>query len=174
MSEAFAVEFETPEGERIDIGWDEAALAGLDAADGVGATAPWLLDGELDWDEVELIRVLSARFDDGRLLGVAAIRPQGAEGHGDELVVSALVGPDGGVEPVSETLFSVEYDGDGNPRRAGLELYRGEGSIPLRAAGEATTAESTAEGSLARTSAALRMRLAGTQGFGRLDIVRPA
>jgi hypothetical protein len=174
MSEAFAVEFETPEGDRLDIGWDSEALTRLDEQAAAGPNTPWLLDGELDWDEVELIRVLSAKFDDGRLLGVAAIRPKGAEGHGDELVVSALVDADGAVEPVSETLLSVEYDGAGKPRRAGLELYRGEGSIPLRAAGDATAIETTGDGSLERTSAALRMRLAGAQGVGRLDIVRPA
>ncbi len=170
MSTPFALEFEDPTGERLDFGWDPERLSALDGE--LGENLPWLLDGELDWDEIELIRVISARFDDGRLLGVTALRPAGAEGHGQEVVAGAMVNPEGQVESFSETLLSIEYDGDGKPRRIGLELYRGEGSIPLRAAGDATATETTSDGSVQRTSAALGMRLTGTQGYGRLDIVR--
>jgi hypothetical protein len=168
----FALEFQDPAGERLDFGWDPERLSALEGE--LGESLPWLLDGELDWDEIELIRVISARFDDERLLGIAALRPAGADGHGQEVVAGAMLNAEGQIESFSETLLSVEYDGDGKPRRAGLELYRGEGTIPLRVAGDATATETTADGSLERTSVALRMRLTGTEGFGRLDIVRPA
>ncbi len=164
MSEVFGLEFETPDGEHLYFAWNP---------DGEGAP-PWRLDGELDWDEIELIRVLSARFEDGRLLGLAALRPAGAEGHGQEFVVSALVGIDGEAEAVEETLLSVEYDASGLPRRVGLELYRGEGSIPLRVAGDATTADRERDGALERISATLGLRLTGSAGAGRLDILQPA
>ena len=164
MSEVFGLEFETPDGEHLYFAWDPA---------GDGAP-PWRLDGELDWDEIELIRVLSARFEDGRLLGLAALRPAGAEGHGQEVVVSALVGTDGEAQAVEETLLSVEYDASGLPRRVGLELYRGEGSIPLRVAGDATTADRERDGALERVSATLGLRLTGSAGAGRLDILQPA
>jgi hypothetical protein len=172
VSDAFALEFEGPSGEHLDFGWDTERLEQLDG--GLGPQTPWLLDGELDWDEIELIRVLSARFDDGRLLGVAALRPAGAEGHGDDLVVGAIASADGNIEGLEETLLSVEYAADGLPRRAGLELYRGEGTMPLRAAGDATATESERDGSVERTSVALAMRLAGTTGHGRLDLLRIA
>lgn len=172
MSEVFGLEFETPDGERLYFEWNPESLENLEA--GTSDKTPWQLDGQIDWDELELMRVLSGRFDDERLLGVAALRPAGAKGHGDELVVSALVGTDGQVEPVTETLLSVEYDGEGNPRRVGLELYRGEGSIPLRVAADATSNERVPDGALVRTTAELSLRLAGTAGHGRLDIVQPA
>jgi hypothetical protein len=172
VSDAFAVEFSDPAGDRLGFGWDPERLAKLDGE--LGPQTPWLLDGELDWDEIEMIRVLSARFDDGRFLGVVALRPEGAEGHGEEVVAAAMVNSEGSVEPISETLLSIEYDGGGTPRRAGLELYRSEGSIPLRVAGDAGTIDRTTDAGLERQSAALRMRLAGSGGVGRLDIVRRA
>ena len=172
MSDAFALEFEGPSGEHLDFGWDTERLEQL--GEELGRQTPWLLDGELDWDEIELIRVISARFDDGRLLGVAALRPAGSEGHGDELVIGAIASADGNIEALEETLLSVEYDADGLPRRAGLELYRGEGAVPLRVAADVTATESEREGSLERTSAALAVRLAGTAGHGRLDFLRVA
>ena len=73
-----------------------------------------------------------------------------------------------------ETLLSVEYDADGLPRRAGLELYRSEGSIPLRVAGNATATDRDAQGALERTSASLELRLTGSAGRGRLDLLRRA
>jgi hypothetical protein len=163
MSDEFGLEFETPAGERLYFGWKP---------DG-SAPPAWRLDGELDWDEVELIRVLSARFEDGRLLGLVALRPAGSEGHGQEFVVSVLVN-DGEATPVDESLLSVEYDGAGLPRRVGLELYRPEGGIPLRVAGEVTAANREPDGALQRTSAEVSLRLAGGPGAGRLDIVQPA
>src|SRR3954454_15160563 len=96
MSDAFALAFEGPSGEHLDFGWDTERLEQLDG--GLGSQTPWLLDGELDWDEIELIRVLSARSEDGRLMGVAALRPAGSEGHGDELVIGALASADGNIE----------------------------------------------------------------------------
>jgi hypothetical protein len=170
VNEGFAVEFSDPAGDRLAFGWDPERLAQL--GDEIEPQTPWLLDGELDWDEIEMIRVLSARFDDGRLLGVAALRPEGADGHGEEVVAAAITNADGEVEPIAEALLSVEYDGDSTPRRAGLELYRTEGAIPLRAAGDATATETTTDAGIDRQSASLRMRLAGAGGVGRLDIVR--
>lgn len=170
MSEVFGLEFETPEGERLYFEWNPESLAHLDA-DPSGATA-WQLDGNLDWDEIDLIRVLTARFEDGRLLGLAALRPAGAQGHGQEAVVSVLVDGEGQASGVDETLLSVEYDRAGLPRRVGLELYRGEGSIPLRVAGDVTDGTRMSEGSLERTSASLELRLTGAGGRGRLDLLR--
>jgi hypothetical protein len=172
VTPVFGLEFQTPAGETLYFEWNPESLARLDGE--LAAATPWQLDGELDWDEVELIRVLSARFDDGRLLGVAVLRPSGAEGHGDELVVGLLVDAEGNATGLSETLLSVEYDGSGLPRRAGLELYRGEGAMPLRVAADVTATDVDDGGSIERTSALLAVRLAGAAGDGRLDVIRAA
>lgn len=116
--------------------------------------------------------MLTASFEDGRVLGLAALRPAGAEGHGQEAVVSVLADGEGNASGIDETLFSVEYDSDGLPRRIGLELYRGEGSIPLRVAGDVTASSRASEGQLKRTSASLDVRLTGCVGRGRLDLLR--
>jgi hypothetical protein len=172
VSTPFALEFQDPTGERLDFGWDPDRLEQLDGE--LGPDLPWLLDGELDWDEIELIRVLSARLEDGRLLGVVALRPAGADGHGQEIVAAAMVNSDGEVGSFAEALLSLEYDREREPRRVGLELYREEGSIPLRVAGDVTAAETVVDGSAQRTSAALSVRAAGTHGHGRLDLLRLA
>ncbi len=170
MSAVFGLEFETPEGERLYFEWNPESLAHL--GEEPSGPTPWQLDGELDWDEIELIRVLSARFEDHRLLGVAALRPAGSEGHGQEVVVAVMVDAEGNASGFDETLLSVEYDADGLPRRAGLELYRSEGSIPLRVAGNATATDRGVQGALERTSASLELRLTGSDGRGRLDLLR--
>jgi hypothetical protein len=170
VSDVFGLEFETPAGETLYFEWNPESLARLDGE--LAAGTPWQLDGELDWDEIELIKVLSARFEDDRLLGVAALRPAGAEGHGQEVVVGVLVDAEGNASGLSETLLSVEYDGSGLPRRTGLELYRGEGGMALRVAGDVTATDRDAGGAVERTSAALNVRLAGLSGRGRLDLIR--
>lgn len=172
MSDVFGLEFEAPDGERIYFEWNPESLMNLNGEP--SGPTPWQLDGELDWDEIEQIRVLSGRFDDGRLLGLAALRPAGAKGHGQEAVVALIVNGEGQVEGITETLLSVEYDGSRLPRRIGLELYRGESSFPLRVAGNVTGAERSPEGALELTSAGLSLRLAGSGGRGRIDILRPA
>ena len=105
----------------------------------------WRLGGELDWDEVEGLRILSARLDAERLLAVAALRPKDAQGHGEELVTGAL-GDDGTSTQLDEALLSTEYGPDGAVRRIGLELYREQDGLPIRIAGDviATSSETTA------------------------------
>jgi hypothetical protein len=173
MTEALALEFRAPTGETLRFEWQADELASLEPEP--AAEPVWRLAGELDWDEIELVRVLSAHFDDGRLLAVAALRPAGAAGHGEELVAGAfgdLAASD--LEQIDETLLSVEYDRTGDPRRVGLELHRAEGGIPLRAAGEAIAVARSREGQLEWISTALQFRLAGTAGTGRLDLLKRA
>ena len=71
--------------------------------------------------------MLSARLDDGRLLAVAALRPAGADGHGEELVAGAL----GDLEAFEQLERDAALDRvrrpTGMPRRVGLELYRVRG-----------------------------------------------
>ncbi|MGH8956901.1 MAG: hypothetical protein ACRDVF_18020, partial [Microbacterium sp.] len=79
--------------------------------------------GEPDWTRVELVRSLTAVLDDGSLLVVAAARPAGAAGHGDEVVDAVIVDHEGAVTRFEEPLMSTEYGADGRHRRAGVELW---------------------------------------------------
>jgi hypothetical protein len=171
MSEVVAVEFESPNGEALRVEWPAEALSEQTGA-GTG-DRPWRLDGEIDWDEVEALRVLGAGLGDGRAVALAALRPAGAGGHGDELVAGVLV-IDGEVEELAETLLSTEYGPDGLPRRVGLELYRPDDPVPLRVAADVQEAWAGRDGGLKNVRAALTVRRDGKAAPGRLEILTPA
>jgi hypothetical protein len=164
VSDGFGIEFETPEGERLGFEWDAERLASLqpDAT----AAPVWRLAGELDWDEVERVRVLSARLADGRLLVLAAVQPAGSEGHGDEFV-AGLLGTPGAFTQLDEALISTEYGSDDLPRRVGLELYREPSGLPIRLAADVSGTARDANSGIERISAALSLR--GDGGAGALD-----
>jgi hypothetical protein len=169
MSAAVARVFEAPTGETVRFEWAADELAAIDAS----APPPepiWRLGGELDWDVVGAVRVLSARLDDGRLLAIAALRPAGAAGHGEELVAGAL-GDAESFEQLEETLLSTEYGPDGKPRRIGLELYASEDGLPLRIAGDVTEVASSNSGGVERVAAALALRGGGISGAGVIDLL---
>ena len=147
-------------GEGTAIEWDLDALSGI----GEVSEAPFSLPEDLDGERWQLARMLSAAFDDGQLLAVAALRPKDARGHGDEAVAGVLV-RDGEPIALEETLLSVEYDRDGAPRRVGLEIYEAEDSLPLRIAGDRAGA--------ANGDTTFAMRNGDTPGTGRLTVVRP-
>ena len=169
MPEALALQFQAPTGERLDFEWWPDAFDGLDPAAPPSAPA-WTLGGELDWDQIEAVRVLTARLGDGRVLAVAALRPAGAEGHGDELVAGAI-GDGESFSQLSETLLSTEYGPDGLPRRIGLELYPGGEGMALRIAGDVSGVTSSLTGGVQRTAAALVMRGPDGEGAGAFDIL---
>lgn len=171
MSERIGVELLSPAGEPLRVEWDEAALSGLSAsAEQKGPT--WRLSGDLDWDAVDVLRVLSGRFEDGHTLVVAGLRPAEAEGHGDELLAGVLDGSEA-VES-GDVLLSTEYGADELPRRIGLEIRPGEEGIPLRIAGDVEHAEGDVEGSVRRVRASVRLKLNGTAGTGVYEILTAA
>lgn len=123
--------------------------------------------GALDWTGIELIRSLSAVLEDGSVLGVAAARPAGAAGHGEEAVSAMLLDPEGSLTRFEEPLLSTQYDSEGSLRRAGLELWGPDEDAPaLRGAG--TPIRSGTD------TAFLRFKLDGTPGTARYDLVRGA
>ena len=169
MSEVVAVEFNSPDGELVRIEWQAEGVERLDPA---APAEPWTLSGELDWDEVAAVRVFTGRLEDGGV-AIAAIRPAGAAGHGEEAIAGVLVG-DGGVEDLEEVLLSTEQNGEGAVRRVGLELYRAEAMMPLRIAGDATGQASDDRGGLRLESTRFELRAAGAAGAGRLDVLTRA
>ena len=158
----------SPEGAAsLRVEWDPGPMGEL-ALEG---PAPWELLDSVDWTKAELVRVLTASFEDGSVLLLAALRPPGAAGHGEESVGARLGFGGGDPEPV-EALISTEYGAGGTPARVGLELYRADGEVPLRAAGDALeTASGDREGA-PRQVATLEMRLDGTPGRGLYEIIR--
>jgi hypothetical protein len=132
--------------------------------------AAWRLGTALDPSRVSAVRVVSAAFDDGRLLAVAASRPAGAQGHGEESVGGALVDPEGSVVELADVLLSTEYDSQGHPARIGLELYVDLDASPLRVAADRT--EQAAAGGADR-STEMSFRMEGVSGTGRLELATP-
>lgn len=150
--------------------WDLDAVRRLAPA---GASEPeslWTLEGDLQG--FTLLRVLSAAFEDGRVVLLTAARPIGARGHNEEVVAASVVGRRGPAT-VEEPLLSTEYANDGSPRRVTLELWLDGEDYPLRGAGEATAvATQTDDQGVERAGAALRLRLEGANGAGAYEIAR--
>jgi hypothetical protein len=167
VADSIEIAFQGPSGEAVRFEWDEDALATVGADP--GRDPVWRLGGELDWDEVELVRLLSARLGDGRLLAIAALRPAGAEGHGDE-VVSGALGQPGTADPLEEVLLSTEYGPDGLPRRVGLELQEPGAELSTRLAAGVDSAARSASNRVERVAAALTFH--GPGGLGVLDVLR--
>src|SRR5687767_9374239 len=109
IPEAVAVQFESPTGDSLRFDWRPEAFAAFDPS-----TPPpepvWTLGGELDWGELDAVRVLSARLGDGRMLAIAALRPAGAA-HGEE-VVAGVIGDGTAFAQLEEPLVSTEYGPD--------------------------------------------------------------
>ena len=163
-------EFADPAGEALRIAWDGEALSSLDH-EAAGRDPAWSIAGELDWDQVSSLRLLSARLADERLIAIVALRPLAAEGHGDELLAGA-VGDAEGFDQLDQTLLSTEYSPDGLPRRVGLELYTERDGLPLRVAGEATATALSDSAGVRRLSVSLSLRSGGAGGTGVLDVLR--
>ena len=142
-----------------------------DDGNGAAPPSPWELDAEPDWRRLDSIRLVSALFDDGVALGLAALRPRSARGHGEDVVVARMAGAEGEPTMASEALVSVEYDADGAPRRLGLELWMDPDSSPLRVAAD-RVGDAGPQGD--REAVPMRFRLDGTGGAGLYEVIRPA
>ena len=171
-ADPIAVELDPGEGRRARVEWDPESLMRLDARRSTEGQRVWRLDGELDADAFETLRVISAAFEDGHALAVAALRPVRAEGHGAESVGGVLVRPEGERVELAQALVSTEYRSDGLPERIGLELYPDPEAPPLRVAGERVGIAS--QGGHARPPAvAMELRMEGVRGVAIAESVRP-
>ena len=147
---------------RVTGRWSDGESGGrLDCTGTLARTA-----GTPDWNRIALMRSLSAALEDGSLLAVAAARPEGAAGHGEEAASAVLLDPEGALTGFDEPLVSTEYDPEGRPRRIGVELWSSdEDGAPLRGAG-------TLIGPAADV-ALLRFTLDGSPGTARYELVKP-
>jgi hypothetical protein len=130
--------------------------------------------GSPDWSRIALARSLTVWAEGGPAVALSAIRPAGASNHSQEAVWAALLGPED-VKPVADPRLSTTYDGDGHPRRAGLELWvSDEDDYPERAAGEVLCGSTLELGPLSLDCAFFRWSIEGREGVGRYDVLRPA
>jgi hypothetical protein len=169
----FALDIGRSGGEvRLSVG--SQALATL-AADAPSFPPPsaWTLEGKIDWEEAEAVRLLAAAFEDGRALAMAAVRPRGAPGHDAESVVSRLI-EEGESVVVGETLLSTEYDAEGLPRRLGLELWIDAETPPLRVAGDREGEPQLEALEVRRQSTPMGLRVDGVDGRGVYEVLQPA
>ncbi|UJA19629.1 hypothetical protein HJD18_04985 [Thermoleophilia bacterium SCSIO 60948] len=153
----------------IEVGWNLSAIAMLGGAEPT-REAIWRADPVPAPGAV--LRVLSARFADGRALLLAGLRPYGARSHADELIAGAVLGDAGGIEPLDRVLWSTEYDAEGATRRISIEAELGDEAM-LRAAGDrrGDSAEAGTGDGLERV--ALDLSSSGAGGVGLLETVAP-
>ena len=161
-------------GPTIRVEWDAAVLRELNDrprdADDIEAPPTWRLETEPGGDGAGTLRVISASFDDGALLLVAALRPPGAGGHDADAVGAILVSPEGEATELHHALLSTEYGPDGRARRVGLELYEDPADPPTRVVGD-RVAEPRRGARSEQTE--LRLRMDGTSGSGVHELVAP-
>lgn len=124
-------------------------------------------------DERQIVRrSIGIVFSDGGLLALSAVRPERAEGHGEEEVAAVLCGPDGAPVEVSETLLSTEYGPDGVQRRATLELWLDEEEgQPLRGGGTLINSSAVSHTGLRGQIAFFRWSLEGREGLGHYEVI---
>jgi hypothetical protein len=167
-AEAARITVRAEAGESLSLVWDRDAPE----PPGEGPGSGWRIEGELDWEHAEALRLVSAVFDDGRALALAALRPKGASGH-DRDSVAQHFERSGEEIAVAEALMSTEYDPDGLARRIGVELWVEPDSPPLRVAADREgELEITGDG-IRREIARMSFRLEGVEGTGVYELLRP-
>lgn len=175
-AEALSINLEMPAGgEPLQLTWDRRAAESLGAPgddDGRGRS-PWHLEGELDWEAAEALRLISAVFEDGRALALAALRPRGTAGHDLDSVAHHLE-ESGERIALTEALLSTEYDADGLPRRIGMELWAEPESPPLRLAADRQGDVEVIGDGVRRELARMSFRLDGASGRGTYELLRRA
>jgi hypothetical protein len=171
-SDPLVLELGPAGGPGLRVEWDVEALRELSGAPrqpGTGEARPtWRLEREPDWERASALRVISASFDDGALLGVAALRPREAAGHDADAVGAVLVSPDGEVARPYEALLSTEYGPDGGARRLGLELYEEATDPPVRVVADRLADARRRSGG---EQTALTLRMDGTPGSGVYELM---
>jgi len=161
-------------GPALRVEWDVEALRELSGAarqPGTGEARPaWRLEREPDWERSSALRVISASFDDGALLAVAALRPRGAAGHDADAVGAVVVSAQGEVAQLPDALLSTEYGPDGKARRLGLELYGDPTGPPIRIVADRVADARQGAG---REQTKFRLKMEGISGAGLHELMPP-
>lgn len=129
--------------------------------------------GAYDWSSVESLRSLYAAGTE-QAITVAAARPAGSAGHGEELHVGHLVEPSAEPHLVDDIRISTVYDSANVPKSADLELRLVDEEFPLRVSGEAAASVRLEEPTARMTVSFFRWSLEGAPALGRYETVTPA
>ena len=121
------------------------------------------------WAELDAVRVVSAVFDEGHAVLLAARRPRGAVGHGQELVVAHLLAG-GELLGVEDARLSTVYDAQGRQRSVGLELWLPGEDFPRRASGSVRAGLSLGLEGLRVDAGLVAWRMEGRDGAGSYEI----
>jgi len=123
------------------------------------------------WEELDVLRSISAMFDSEHAFLALGRRPRGAPGHDEEQVVGWLLA---GGEPlaVEDTRVSTVYDGEGRQRSASLELWLPAQDLPRRVSGTVVAGTSLSlEGLEVHVHAAVFLwRMDGREGAGAYEL----
>jgi hypothetical protein len=122
------------------------------------------------WDELDALRTISALVDEQTALLALARRPQGALGHGDEMIEARLL-REGRLLAVEEARISTVYDAGGRQRSAGLELWVPGEEFPHRGSGMVIAGTSLDLNGLQVHAAVFRWRLDGREGIGGYELM---
>jgi hypothetical protein len=137
------------------------------------AASPWTIATTPDWERFQAMRLLGARFADGSVAAVVALRPAGATGHDAEGVTAVLDDRGKGAAGVHEALLSTELDRDRTVRRVGVELWTSEAPPPRRLAADRTDFASSESNGLFREATLMDARLDGEAGTAVFEVVKP-
>jgi hypothetical protein len=122
------------------------------------------------WDELDALRSISVLVDRENALLALARRPRGAMGHGEELVVAALI-QEGELRSVETARISTVYDGEGRQRSAGLELWLPGEDFPRRGSGAVVAGSSLELENLRVHAAVFRWKLEERDGVGSYEVM---
>jgi hypothetical protein len=121
------------------------------------------------WAELDAVRLVSALFDEENAVLLAARRPHGAVGHGQELVKAHLWSA-GELLDVEDARISTVYDAQGRQRSVGLELWLPGEDFPRRASGSVRAGLSLALEGLRVDAGLVAWRMEGRDGAGSYEI----
>ena len=121
------------------------------------------------WAELDAVRLVAALFDEENAVLLAARRPRGALGHGQELVKAHLFSA-GELLAVEDGRISTVYDGQGRQRSVGLELWMPGEDFPRRASGSVRAGLSLALEGLRVDAGVVAWRMEGREGAGSYEI----
>jgi hypothetical protein len=122
-----------------------------------------------EWQDLDLLRAISAVFEPGLAALAVARRPRRAEGHGRELVTAVLVEA-GELRAPEDARISTVYDGGGRQHSSGLELWFPGEEYPRRLFGTVQAGTSLDLEGLSVHAAAFNWRMEGHVGAGLYEL----
>lgn len=158
---------------RLELCRASGGLEGEQTSAGDGLAA--VRSAALAQGRIDSIRLVAAWFPSGNDVALVASRPDGANGQDRDQISVVVLGEKEGVS-VFDPRLSTTYEADGDPLRAGIELWLGEtedgDQHPRRVAGEAG-GPAVRRAAPELTATPLRCHSLGEEGGGVYLLIRP-